>query len=621
MVVDKDGPREIRYDMLRPIPSDKDGPHYELIPQDGLSQSLALVPILEQVQNDLPNAKIYWNQPRDDKIEPLYGTLSKTKGELPRIELFHDQIDREALALQKYATNKNDEAQLDLARTLLIKSYDDLMQSITPKRQDQNILQIYNKELLKQIAKVKSIKHKKIQKQANKKVFVSTKDLISKNGRKSPGFEFLRVQRDLFENKNPLHHRNYYSLPIIELPTNAQSGQSLPQYYMLQQTEEIMPTVRNILMPTHENLPAREFPLELPKIRPTVSENIKSLPRIDLIGAKTKSPMPNKRTLRKDLINDKLITIDDNLKITEHNMPFESNSVLIPRHNLLNKINHGAQSSSKYDKIVQEFDEFSWPNKSIRFAFDNIMPQRTTHHVLPHISLDITQSDYRAQQGRDYAGKSSNPKKILKETIPHQNVLHSQNSDSKSVRNESQIPQLALADVIHDNDTVEDFITNDRPLENQIHYGANKKANKKNLKETQSYGRHGEQPQINDDSKLCRLKGGKLICDVPMEPLFLKEPNALFPKHQMNEEKERKSTTRLKSTTKQRSYTETHSVKVKKVKVWDKEDIPDKYQVFDAKSKKIKVFKNNFNKQGIVKVVKKTVMRIPDDKLDDKTEQ
>lgn len=590
MVVDQNGPREIRYDMLRPIANDTDGPHYELIPHDGLSQSLALVPILERVQNDLPEAKIYWNQPENDTIEPLYGTLMKTKGELPRIELFNDQIDREALALQKYATIKNEKAQLDLARTLLMKSYDDLMKSITPKRQDQNILQIYNEELLKRIAKDAEVEN--VQKQANKKIFISTKDFISETERSSPQFEFLKVQRDFTKKEFILHRRNYYSLPTIELPTNTRSDQSFPQY-MSSQAKERMPSIRNNLMHTQK---------KLPKIRPTVSENVKSLPRIELIETKTEFPV----TLSKDVKNshDKVMAVVVNRKITKNNKPFEDDSVHIPGNKLLDKINHNSHSASRYDKIVRQFEEYSWPNKSDRFESDDTLPRRTTHMLIPY--------DLKVPYGNDYVDKSPKSKKSLQKTMSHQNVFRSKNRDRKFEQNASEKPQIPLTDFVHIENTEDDFITKERPVENQLRYIANKKTDDKTLEETESYaGRNDEQPQFNDDSKLCRLKGGKLVCDVPMEPLVLKEPipNAFLLKHQMNEEEERKSSTRLKLTTKQRpSSPVTRYVKVKKSKSSEKEEMPSKYKIVDIKSTKKNIFKNNFNKKR--KVAKNTVRYI-----------
>lgn len=584
MVVDQDGPREIRYDMLRPIPNDKDGPHYELIPQDGLSQSLALVPILEQVQSDLPDAKIYWNQPEHDILEPLYGTLKNTKGELPRIELFNDQIDREALVLQKYEAIKNKEAQLDLARTLLIKSYDDLKQSITPKRQEQNVLQIYNEELLKQIAKDESLNNKKIQKQDNKKVIMSTKGLILETERSSPRFEFLKVQNNLSKNNIISHRRNY--LPIIELPTNTQSDQTLSQY-MFSQSEEKMPSIRNNLVHIQKNLPAdsSEFAPSLPKIRPTVSEHTVAL--------------------RKKLKNshDKLMPINNERKITKNNMPFEVNLIPKPR-KTLDQVNQNSQSTSKYSKTVRQFEKFSWPNKSIRFE-SNKLPQRTSNVLVPHKALKITQNDWRIQYGHDNADKSSKSNKSLVESMPHQNVLHSQSRDSNLGQNQSQKPPLPLTNVVHIKDTVEHFITNDESLKNQLHYTVNKKTNEKNLEETLSYtGQYGEQPQFNDDSKLCRLKGGKLICDVPMEHLILKEPipDALQSKHQMNEgQKQRKKTTRHKLTIKQRSSTHKRRfVQVKKIKASGKEEMSNEYQVVhNEKTAKKNILKNNYNKKRI----------------------
>lgn len=586
MVVDQNGPQEIRYDMLRPIANDTDGPHYELIPHDGLSQSLALVPILERVQNDLPDAKIYWNQPENNTIEPLYGTLMKTKGELPRIELFNDQIDREALALQKYATIKNEKDQLDLARTLLMKSYDDLMKSIAPKRQDQNILQIYNEELLKQIAKDAEVEN--IQKNANKKIIIPTKEFISETERSSPQFEFRRVQRDFTKKEFILHRRNYYSLPTIELPTielptNTRSDQPLPQY-MSSQAKETMPSIRNNLMHTQKKLPARESALALPKIRPTISENVKTLPRIELIETKTDFPV----TLSKDVKNslDKVMAVDVNRKITKNNKPFEDDSVHIPRNNFLEKINYNSQSASKYDKIVRQFDEYS----------------KLPHHL-------------RVPYGHDYVDKSSKSKKSLQTTMSHQNVFRLQNSDQKLEQNESEKLRIPLTDVVHIENTEDDFITKERPLENQLRYTANKKTDEKTLEETESYaGRTGEQPQFNDDSKLCRLKGGKLVCDVPMEPLVLKEPvpNAFLLKHQTNEEEERKSSARLKLTTKQRpSSSVTRYVKVKKSKSSDKEEMLNKYKIVNVKSTKKNIFKNNFNKKR--KVAKNSDRWIADD--------
>lgn len=599
MVIDQDGPREIRYDMLRPIPNDTDGPHYELVPQDGLSQSLALVPILEQVQNDLPDAKIYWNQPEDNTIEPLYGTLRKTKGELPRIELFRDQIDIEALALQKFAMIKNEEAQLDLARTLLIKSYDDLMQSITPKLQEQNILQIYNKELLKQIANYDTIKKKKIQKQPNMKIIMS-KDL-KETERSSPRFEFLRVQRDLTNNKIPSNRRNSYSLPVIELPMhiNTQSNQSVPQYYMLSQTEEIMPSMRYNLNDIQKKIRARESTFVLPKIRP-ISENINSLPRIELVGTKTKLPVNLRKDFKKS--RDKLGAIDVNQKITKSYMPFKGNSLLTPR-DKLDKINHNSHYALKNDKIVRQFVDFSWSNKSTRYEPNKTLPQRTTNHVfVPHQSSIIAQSDWRVRYGHDHTSKSSKPKKSLIETIPHQN-LRSQSSDSKLARDDFRKPQLALIDVIHVKDSEEHFMTNDRPLEKEIQYTSNKKTDESILEESLSYSRrYGEQPQTNDDSKLCRLKGGKLICDVPMEPLVLKEsiPNAFLSRLQRSKEEETKITSRLKLTTKQKPSTpQTRILKVKKVKTSDEEETPDKYQDVDVESKKKYIFKNKVKKKRI----------------------
>lgn len=575
--------------MLRPIPNDTDGPHYELVPQDGLSQSLALVPILEQGQNDLPDAKIYWKQPEDATIEPLYGTLTKNKDELPRIELFQDQIDREAVAMQKFKTVKNEEAQLDLARTLLIKSYDDLLQSITPKRQEENILQIYNEELLKQIAKDVSLNKKKLRKQANKKVIMSTKNFILETERNSPRFEFQRIQRDLSKIKIPSLRRNYPSLPVIELPTNTQFDQPLPQYYILSQLEEIMPSIRNNLLNAQEEKIAHESALVLSRIRPTISESVKSLPPV---------------ILHKDSKNshDKVMTINDNLKITK-NIPFKSNSVITLRDDFLDKNKQSGQSASKYDTIVRQFEKFPWSNENIPFESNNTMPQRTTNPVLPNESLGITQSDWRAQYGHDYAGKSSKSKQSLKESIPDQNLLRSQNTDSKLVR---------VTDAVHVKDIEKQFLTNDGPLENQILYIANNKTDIQFVEKT----RDGKKPQFNDDSKLCRLKGGKLICDVPMEPFILKEPisNTLATKHQINEEKDRNNTTRVKLTVKQRSSTlKRRYLNIKKRKASDEEEMPDKYRTVYVKTTKKYVFKNNFNKKRISKFEKNPVRWVADD--------
>lgn len=576
MVVDQDGPREIRYDMLRPIPNDKDGPHYELIPQEGLSQSLALVPILEQVQNDLPDAKIYWNQADNDTIEPLYGTLTKNKGELPRIELFNDQVDREALALQKYATVKNKEAQLDLARTLLIKSYDDLKQSITPKRQKENILQIYNEELLKQIAKDESLNNINVQKQASKKVVMSTKDLILATERSLPKFEFLKVQNDLSKQNIISHRRNY--LPKVKLPANIQTDQTLSQY-MLSQTEGKMPSIRN-LMHIQKKLPALESALVLPKVRPTVSENVKKNHRIEPIKTKTTLSV----NIHKDLNNshDELLLMDDNQNITKNNNPFEGNS-LTPDNKLLDKIHQNSQSSSKYDKIVRQIKS-SWPNKSIHFVSNNKMPENTNNLLVSHKALKITQSGWRVQYGHDYAGKSSKSKKTLKESMPYQNILHSQNSDSKLEQSESHKPPLPLKNVVHIKDIEWQFEKDNKPLKNQLHHTANRKTDEKILEETQSHtGRYVEQFQFNDNSKLCRLKDRKLICDVSMERLILKEPisNSLQSKHQMYEDEGKKINTRFKLNTKERPSTLKRRSAHIKTKSWDKEEISNTYQIFD----------------------------------------
>lgn len=589
MVIDQYEPQEIRYDMLRQIPNDKSGPHYELLPQN---KSLILVPIMEQAQN----AQIYWNH-ENNTMEPLYGTLMKTKGELPRIELFNNQIDKGNMLLEKYTVMNNEETVLDLARTLLIKSYDELIQSIKPKRQGQNILQIYNEELLKKIANDEYLNPTESKKQTNKKLIMSAKDLMIDPERSSPQFEIPSVQRDLSEKKISSRQQNHYSLPMIEIPTKTQMNRPLPQYFMLGQAEELLPTIRNHVMQSQINVPPRESTPESPKIRPTVSENHKSLPQTELLQTQTKLSA----NLLKDLKNtdDKLITIPNKVNITKTDIFFTENSILIPRDKLLDITNHSNRSVAKDNIIVQQFENLSWPNKSISFESNNTVPYRTINHAqVQQNKLSITQSR-RAQDSQDYVRKSKTTKP-LEETIIRQNVLNTQNIDSKSVVKELQ--ELALADVVHVKDSGEHVITNSKSLQynellgNQIYNIDNKKTDENILEETQLYKRrHGEQVRFNDDSKLCRLKGGKLICDVPIVRSILKKPLAksLLSEHQMSVNVENESTHRLKLNTKQKP--KDRHMKVKKVRTSVKDEVPRKHPVIVQKLRYKEIFKNFIN--------------------------
>lgn len=538
--------------MLRQIPNDKDGPHYELLPADGLNKSLVFVPMANQAQNELTNAKFYWN-PEDGTSEPMYGTLMKAKGQLPRIELFNNQIDREHKLLQKYAAVKNKEAVLNLARTLLIKSYDELIQSIKPQQQGKNILQIYNEEMLKKVANDKHLNPTQLQNHVRIETVRSALQIQNPND-----------QSDISDNKISTRHQN--SLPMIELPSNTESNRHFPQY-MLAKAKEIMPPIRNHVIQT-QKIPVRESTLELHKTDPTVSENQKSQLRIELLQTQTKLPVDLHKDL-KNIINDDNQPIGNKLKITKTNIPLKENLIRIhiPDEKLLQKSNHKDEAGGAKNKIIiPQFGESSLPNKSINFESNN---EPTNQIHISNNSVSETKHFRRAQDSEE----ESKSNRSLKPTIIRRNVLKSQNMDSNLIREGSQEHQFMLVDVVHVKDPEEDMIAKEKSsehyelLKNYLHSTDSKQTDEENVKKTQTYTKpHGAMLQINDDSKLCRLNGGKVICDVPMVPTILKKPSpdALLSKQQINVNNENESNVIFKLITKHKP--EGHLVKVKKVR-------------------------------------------------------